>query len=157
MFSFKFVLNSCLGWLETATKPRTVASYFFFLIFAEKGTKEPVSINMCFQNSFTSCSISHKIVQDDIIRVMWGWVMEWIGRPVMRGIVNLSESGGAWVVHSVKRPTSAQVMISQLVSLSPFIRLCTGGSEPGACFGFCVSLSLPFCPFPARALSPSLE
>ena len=28
-------------------------------------------------------------------------------------------SGGAWVAHSVERPTLAQVMISQSVSLSP--------------------------------------
>ena len=36
-------------------------------------------------------------------------------------------SGGAWVAESVKRPTSAQVMISQLVSLSPAL-----GSVPTA-------------------------
>ena len=41
----------------------------------------------------------------------------------------------------------------------PRIGLCADGSEPGACFGFCVSLSL--CPSPACAfplfLSPSLK
>ena len=31
------------------------------------------------------------------------------------------------------------------------VRLCADSSEPGACFGFCVSLFL--CPFPACALS----
>ena len=35
----------------------------------------------------------------------------------------------------------------------PHIRLCADSSEPGACFGFWVSLSL--CPFPASALSLS--
>ena len=29
------------------------------------------------------------------------------------------DEGGAWVAQSLKRPTSAQVMISQFVSLSP--------------------------------------
>ena len=33
----------------------------------------------------------------------------------------------------------------------PRVGLCADSSEPGACFGFCVSLSL--CPSPARALS----
>ena len=33
----------------------------------------------------------------------------------------------------------------------PRVGLCADSSEPGACFRFCVSLSL--CPFPAHALS----
>ena len=37
--------------------------------------------------------------------------------------------------------------------LEPHVRLCADSSEPGACFRFCVSLSL--CPKPARALSLS--
>ena len=37
----------------------------------------------------------------------------------------------------------------------PHFRLCADSSEPGACFGFCVSLSL--CPFPAHALSLSVS
>ena len=37
----------------------------------------------------------------------------------------------------------------------PRVRLCAGSLEPGACFGFCVSLSL--CPAPAHALSLSLN
>ena len=57
---------------------------------------------------------------------------------------------------SVKRPTSAQVMISRLVGLSPGIGLCADSSEPEAYFGFCVST---LCPSPthARALSLSLK
>ena len=35
----------------------------------------------------------------------------------------------------------------------PRVGLCADGSEPGACFGFCVSLSL--CPSPTRVLSLS--
>ena len=35
----------------------------------------------------------------------------------------------------------------------PHVGLCADSSEPGACFGFCVSLSL--CPSPAHALSLS--
>ena len=37
----------------------------------------------------------------------------------------------------------------------PRVRLCADRSEPGTCFGFCVSLSL--CPSPAHALSLSLS
>ena len=33
------------------------------------------------------------------------------------------------------------------------IVLCADSSEPGACFGFCVSLSLSLCPFPTHAVS----
>ena len=37
----------------------------------------------------------------------------------------------------------------------PRVGLCAGSSEPAACFGFCVSLSL--CPSPSHALSLSLS
>ena len=37
----------------------------------------------------------------------------------------------------------------------PSVRLCADSSQPGACFGFCVSLSL--CPSPTHVLSPSLK
>ena len=60
---------------------------------------------------------------------------------------------GAWAAQSVELPTSAKVMISQLMSLSPTLGSVLS-SEPGACFGFCVSLSLPQ---PARILSLSLS
>ena len=36
----------------------------------------------------------------------------------------------------------------------PHVRLCADSSQPGACLGFCVSLSMPF---PAQALSLSLS
>ena len=60
------------------------------------------------------------------------------GKPVIR----LVTSWGAWVAQSVGRLTSAQVMISRFVSSSPASGS-ADSSEPGACFGFCVSLSLP--------------
>ena len=62
--------------------------------------------------------------------------------------------GGAWVAQSVERPTSAQVMISWS-EFEPRVRLCADSSEPGAYFGFCVSLSL--FPSPAHALSVSVS
>ena len=60
---------------------------------------------------------------------------------------------GAWMAQLVKRPTLAQVMILWFVSSSPTSGsvLTAQSSEPDACFGFCVSLSL--CPSPAHALS----
>ena len=60
-------------------------------------------------------------------------------------------SWGAWLAQSVGQLTSAQVMILQSVSSSPRIGLCADSTEPGACFGFCVSLSL--CSSPTFALS----
>ena len=63
---------------------------------------------------------------------------------------------GAWVAQSVKRLTSgqvtAQVMISRFASLSTALG-CAGSSEPGACFRFCVSLSLSAPPTLALSLS----
>ena len=58
-------------------------------------------------------------------------------------VVKNEPGRGARVAQSVKRPTSAQVTISQFVSLETCVRPCADSSEPGACFGFCVSLSLP--------------
>ena len=57
---------------------------------------------------------------------------------------------GAWVAQSVKRPTSAQVTVREF---EPRVGLWADGSEPGACFRVCVSLSL--CPSPVHALSVS--
>ena len=66
---------------------------------------------------------------------------------------------GAWVAQPVKRPTSAQVMISQFVSSSPLSGSgLTAQSLKPACFGVCVcvcvyvSLSAP----PLLALCLSL-
>ena len=64
--------------------------------------------------------------------------------------VNTDKPRGTWVAQSVKCLTSAQVMISWLVSSSP-----ADSSEPGTYFRFCVSLSL--CPAPACILSLSFK
>ena len=40
-----------------------------------------------------------------------------------------------------------------VLEFEPRIRLCADGSEPGACFGFCVSVAL--CPSPTHTLSLS--
>ena len=53
-----------------------------------------------------------------------------------------SNFGGAWVAQSVKRLTSAQVMISRVCELEPLTGLCADSSEPGACFELCLPLSL---------------
>ena len=65
---------------------------------------------------------------------------------------------GAWGAQSDKCPTLAQVLNSHELAVcefKPCISLCAESSEAGACFRFCVSLSL--CPFPAHALSLSLK
>ena len=49
---------------------------------------------------------------------------------------------GAWVAQSVGHATLAQVVISQSVGLSPTSGSVLSVQEPGACFGFCVFLSL---------------
>ena len=56
------------------------------------------------------------------------------------------------MAQSVKCPGSGQVMVSWFVGLSPKSG-CADRSEPGACFGFCVSFS--FCSSPTHALSLS--
>ena len=58
-----------------------------------------------------------------------------------------------WVAQSVKCPTSAQVKISWLASLSSTLGsvLTAQSLEPGACFRLCV------CPSPVHALSLSLK
>ena len=66
--------------------------------------------------------------------------------PTVRG-----RSRAAWGAQPVEHVTSAQVMVSQLVSSSPASgSVLTAQSREGACFGFCDSLSL--CPFPTRTL-----
>ena len=60
---------------------------------------------------------------------------------------------GAWVAQSDKHVTSAQAMISQFVGSSPaWGSVLTAQSLDGACFGFCVSLSLSVLPL--LVLSP---
>ena len=61
---------------------------------------------------------------------------------------------GAWVAQLVKRPTLAQVMISQSLSSSPVSGsvLTARSLEP-----VLDSLSPSFCPFPVHALSLSVS
>ena len=47
---------------------------------------------------------------------------------------------GTWVAQSVKRPTSGHDLAVR--EFEPHVGLCADRSEPGACFRFCVSLSL---------------
>ena len=52
---------------------------------------------------------------------------------------------GAWVAQSVERPTGSGHDLA-VREFEPRVGLWADGSEPGACFRFCVSLSL--CPSP---------
>ena len=67
-------------------------------------------------------------------------------------LYNLLKFRGAWVAQSVERPTSAHVMISQSVSLSPASGsvLTARSLEPAS---DSVSSSFSLCPSPSWALS----
>ena len=75
----------------------------------------------------------------------WGWCLAQ-PRSLKTGPVAVRENAisarlemeadrGRWVAQSVKRPTSAQVMILLLVGSSPTSGSCADSSDPGACFG----------------------
>ena len=57
----------------------------------------------------------------------------------------------------VKHPTWVQVMISQSVSSSPMLGSVLKAQRNRDCFGFCVSLSLPFSCSLSISLSFSQE
>ena len=59
---------------------------------------------------------------------------------------------GAWVAQSVKRLQPGHDLAVR--EFEPRVRFWADGSEPGACFQFCVSLSP--CPSPVHALSLSV-
>ena len=65
---------------------------------------------------------------------------------------NKREARGTWVAQSVDFSSGHGLTACEF---KPPVGLGADSSEPGACFGFCVSLSL--CPFPAHALSVSLK
>ena len=72
--------------------------------------------------------------------------------------VNFTEvnaTWGTWVAQVVRCPALPQVMISQFMSSSPMLSSAADSSEPVACFGFRVSLSL--CPSNTCALSLSVS
>ena len=54
---------------------------------------------------------------------------------------------GAWGAQSVNHPTLAPGHDLKACEFEPCVGLCADSSDPGACLGFCVSLSL--CPSPA--------
>ena len=81
------------------------------------------------------------------VRHLTGWA------PWAPLFLKYYEIWGAWVAQSVKRSTSARSR-SRGRGFEPRVRLWADGSEPGACFRFCVSLSL--CPSPVHALSLSV-
>ena len=66
--------------------------------------------------------------------------------------IRTERGGGTWGAQSVERPTSAQVMIAQLMGSSPASGsvLTARSSEPAS-----DSVSLALCPSPAHALSLS--
>ena len=66
-----------------------------------------------------------------------------------RGLLSLSQNGrpslrGTWVAQWVKRLTSGSGHDLTACEFEPHVGPCADSSKPGACFRFCVSLSL--CP-----------
>ena len=58
--------------------------------------------------------------------------------------IKRNEVWGTWMAQVVKRPISAQVMMSQFVSSSPASgSVLTACSEPEGCSRFCLPFSLP--------------
>ena len=68
-------------------------------------------------------------------------------------VLKKSNERGAWVAQSVKRRLQPGHDLA-VREFEPRVRLWADGSEPGACFRFCVSLSL--CPSPVHVLSLSV-
>ena len=75
--------------------------------------------------------------------------------PVMEVFIKTQERQHTWVAHLVKHLTSTQVVISQLVSLSPKSGSVLTAQSLEPAFGFGVSLSL--CSSPTCMLSLSLS
>ena len=69
--------------------------------------------------------------------------------------IHLKGSRGTRVAQSAERPTSAQGQDLTVHGFKTRVGLWADSSEPGSCFGCCVSLSL--CPSPACAPSLSLS
>ena len=70
-------------------------------------------------------------------------------------LIEKSRTWGAWVAQLVKRLGFGSGHELTVREFEPHIGLCGDIPQPGACFGFCISLCL--CPSPARALSVSLK
>ena len=71
--------------------------------------------------------------------------------PLVPKMSTMTTYWGAWVAQSVKRLTSAQVMIAAVCGFEPHVGLHADGSEPGACFRCWVTFSLR--PSSAHSLS----
>ena len=67
--------------------------------------------------------------------------------------VSIAISRGAWWLSRLRSDFGSGYNLA-VCGLEPRVGLCADGSEPGACFGFCVSLSL--CPSPLPCL-PSVS
>ena len=70
----------------------------------------------------------------------------------MKELVKNTKSGGAWVAQSVGRLTSARVMVSQFMGLSPASRSVLTAQSLETALN---SVSPSLCPSPAHALSLS--
>ena len=100
-------------------------------------------LTLCFNSASLGPNIYHgqswHTMYGDFVAERWGFIFK------------TTTTQDTWVAQFIECPTSVQVMISWFMSLSP-----TSGSvltarslEPGACLGFCVSLS--FCSSPTHA------
>ena len=78
-----------------------------------------------------------------------------VGLELMTPRSRVACSWGTWVAQSVRRPHFSSGHDLEVSEFEPRIRPCADSSEPGACFRFCISLSL--CPSPARSLSLSVS
>ena len=75
--------------------------------------------------------------------------------PILFGVW-LGYGRGAWVAQLVECPNFGLGHNLTVRAYEPHIGLCTDSLEPGACFGFCVSLFL-FAPPPTYTLFLSLK
>ena len=80
------------------------------------------------------------------------------GKSLLASVLGRNDdSSGTWVAQSIECPPLGFSSGHDLAvrEFEPRVGLWADGSEPGACFRFCVSLSL--CPSPVHALSLSVS
>ena len=85
------------------------------------------------------------LTQMSTMEICKGWVLGPPSSPPYSWshCINFQERRDAWVAHSVKHPTLAQVMISRFVSLSPAMDSLLSAQSPFRIFCPLLSLSLP--------------